>query len=56
MLDINFIRENRALVEKSSKEKGYQIDFDALIKLDDSRKSILQQTEEDIGDYFCDKV
>ncbi|MBQ3261336.1 serine--tRNA ligase [Candidatus Saccharibacteria bacterium] len=46
MLDINFIRENRALVEKSSKEKGYQIDFDALIKLDDSRKSILQQTEE----------
>ena len=47
MLDINFIRENRDLVETSSREKGYKdLDISSLLKLDDDRKSILQKTEE----------
>lgn len=45
MLDINFIRENLELVEKSAKEKGYHIDVASAIKLDDARKSILQEVE-----------
>jgi seryl-tRNA synthetase len=46
MLDINFIRENLDLVQKSAKEKGYTIDIKKVIELDDSRKSVLQETEE----------
>ena len=47
MLDINFIRENKAPVEKSTKEKGYKnIDIDNLLKLDDERKKILKDVEE----------
>jgi len=47
MLDINYIRENRELVEKSAKEKGYKdLSITDILKLDDSRKSILQKTEE----------
>lgn len=46
MLDINFVRENLNLVEKSSQEKGYKIDFKNLISLDDSRRQLLQQVED----------
>ena len=46
MLDINFIRNNTALVEKSAKEKGYQINIKELLKLDDGRRAILKSTEE----------
>lgn len=46
MLDINFIRNHRSLVEKSTREKGYQIDISEVIKLDDERKNLLQQVEE----------
>ena len=46
MLDVNFIRENRALVEKSAKEKGYtDVDIAKILKLDDERKSLLQNIE-----------
>lgn len=45
MLDINFIRKNQPLVEKSVQEKGYSVDIPAILKLDDSRKSTLQQVE-----------
>lgn len=45
MLDINFIRENRELVERSAKEKRYAIDLDALLKLDDSRRELLKTVE-----------
>ena len=45
MLDIKFIRENLDLVKKSTKEKGYKIDVDEAIKLDDERKSILAKVE-----------
>lgn len=48
MLDINFIRENRELVEKSAREKGYKnadAAISAAIKADDARKSILSDVE-----------
>lgn len=47
MLDINYIRNNFELVEKSAREKGYKnLDLKALLKLDDSRREILQKTED----------
>ena len=45
MLDVNFIRENQALVEKSAREKGYKVDIKALLALDDKRKEQLQKVE-----------
>ena len=45
MLDINFIRDNLDLVEKSTKEKGYNIDLKKLLKLDDERKKSLSAVE-----------
>ncbi|MBR2989735.1 serine--tRNA ligase [Candidatus Saccharibacteria bacterium] len=48
MLDLNFIRENRELVEKSAREKGYKnanITIKEVLEADDFRKKILSQTE-----------
>ncbi|MDO4979170.1 MAG: serine--tRNA ligase [Candidatus Saccharibacteria bacterium] len=45
MLDINFIRENRKLVEKSAREKNYKVNFDELIRLDDERRDFLAKAE-----------
>ena len=46
MLDINFIRNNKALVEHSIKEKMYKnINLDEILALDDQRKALLQQVE-----------
>ena len=45
MLDIKFIRENLDLVEKSTREKGYKTDIKNLLKVDDERKSLLQEVE-----------
>ena len=46
MLDIKFIRENLDLVEKSTREKGYQIDIKKLLEQDDVRRSVLKDVEE----------
>lgn len=46
MLDINFIRANLSLVEKSAKEKGYKVNISAILKKDDKRRAILQKVEE----------
>ena len=46
MLDINFIRANRELVQHSITEKMYKnVDLDKLLALDDARKATLQQVE-----------
>lgn len=45
MLDINFIREHLDEVKKSTAEKGYQTDVDAVLKLDDEKKSVLRKVE-----------
>lgn len=46
MLDINFIRKNQTLVEKSAKEKGYKVNIAELLQLDDQRRMILQKVDE----------
>ncbi|MBO7699381.1 serine--tRNA ligase [Candidatus Saccharibacteria bacterium] len=45
MLDINFIRQNLAEVKKSTAEKGYKTDIDAVLKMDDERKEIQKKVE-----------
>ena len=45
MLDVKFIRENLELVEKSTKEKGYKINIEEVLSLDDKRKEILGEVE-----------
>ena len=46
MLDINFIRNNKELVEHSIKEKMYKnVNLDEILALDDQRKAFLQQVE-----------
>ena len=46
MLDINFIRNNKELVEHSIKEKMYKnVNLDEILALDDQRKTLLQQVE-----------
>ena len=47
MLDINFIRNNQSLVEKSAHEKGYyDVDISKLIELDDQRKILAKQADD----------
>ena len=45
MLDINFIRKNQELVEKSAREKGYSVDINALLTSDEERRKVLQEVE-----------
>lgn len=45
MLDVKFIRDNLALVKKSTKEKGYKTDIDEVLRLDDERKEVLLRVE-----------
>ncbi len=45
MLDIKFIRENLDLVKMGAKKKHTDIDLDALIALDDTRKELLMSIE-----------
>jgi len=45
MLDIRFIRENRARVEESTKQKGYAVDFVQLLKLDSDRRQLMERVD-----------
>lgn len=45
MLDINYIRDNRRKVEDAIKNKGYTIDLDEILQLDDARKELSQKTD-----------
>lgn len=45
MLDVKFIRENLALVEKSAREKGYKVQPKEVLELDDERKKVLAIVE-----------
>lgn len=45
MLDIQFIRDNPALVAEKSKQKGYDVDIDQLLELDAERRTRLTQIE-----------
>ncbi len=46
MLDINYIRKNQKLVSDSAREKGYDVDIEHVLHLDDERKNLLQDVEE----------
>lgn len=46
MLELKFIRENLELVKKATKDKRFEADFDAIIRLDDERKSLILRVEE----------
>lgn len=43
MLDIRFIRENPELVAEKSKQKGYDIDINKLLKLDHDRREAISE-------------
>ncbi|PLS80699.1 serine--tRNA ligase [Candidatus Saccharibacteria bacterium] len=46
MLDLRFIRENTDAVKLAAQQKGYAVDVDQLVQLDDERREILQRVEE----------
>jgi seryl-tRNA synthetase len=46
MLDINFIKENLKEIKKVSKDKGLNINYDDLLKLDENRRKYIKQIEE----------
>ncbi|MDQ3064678.1 MAG: serine--tRNA ligase [bacterium] len=45
MIDIQFVRDNPDLVAEKSKLKGYPVDVDLLIRLDNDRRDLLGQVE-----------
>ncbi len=45
MLDINFIKENLKELKKVTKDKGIELDYDKLLKLDEKRRNLIQQTD-----------
>jgi seryl-tRNA synthetase len=45
MLDIQYIRENKEFVAEKSKQKGYDVDVDALLAVDEKRKKAMQDIE-----------
>jgi len=45
MLDIKFIRENPKIVKKACKDRGYDVDVDELLKLDEQYRDSLQKVE-----------
>lgn len=45
MLDINYIRANRQKVEDAIKNKGYTINLDEILQLDDARKELSQKAD-----------
>lgn len=46
MLDINFIRENKDLVNKAIKEKGIELDLDELLLMDEKRREFISKVED----------
>jgi seryl-tRNA synthetase len=46
MLDIKFIRENKDLVKEAARKKNIPVDIDNLLSLDDTRLSLLRETED----------
>src|SRR3989344_9213129 len=45
MLDIKFIRENPKLVKVKSKQKGYDVDVDKLLKVDEERRKLIEEVD-----------
>ena len=45
MVDIQFIRDNAALVKEAAKHKNISVDIDQLLELDHKRRDLLQEVE-----------
>src|SRR3990167_11096356 len=45
MLDINFIRQNPKLVSEKAKQKGYAVDVDKLLKIDEERRKLIEEVD-----------
>lgn len=45
MLDIKFIRENAKLVEEKSKQKGYAVNVEKLLKVDEERRKLIEEVD-----------
>jgi seryl-tRNA synthetase len=45
MLDIRFIRENAGIVAEKSRQKGYDVNIDKLLAVDDNRRKLLAEIE-----------
>lgn len=46
MLDIKFIRENAKLVKEKSKQKGYDVDVEKLIRVDEDRRKLIEEVDQ----------
>lgn len=46
MLDIRFIRENKEAVKKSVNDRGFSVDVDRLLKVDEDRRRLIQAIEQ----------
>ena len=46
MLDIKFIRENKAIVKKSLRDRNLELNIDEVIEYDNTRRQILSELEE----------
>lgn len=46
MLNPDFIRENREVVENSLKKRGFKTDLDLILKLDEKRRTLAQKVDE----------
>lgn len=46
MIDIKFIRENPKLVEEKAKQKGYDVNIQKLLRLDEERRKIIIEIDE----------
>lgn len=46
MLDIRYVRENPAHVKEFSAQKGYDVDVDRVLKLDEDRREIQQKADD----------
>lgn len=46
MLDIKFIRENPKLVKEKSRQKGYDVDVEKLLKVDEERRKLIEEVDQ----------
>src|SRR3989344_3865849 len=45
MLDIKFIRQNPKIVEEKAKQKGYEVDVEKLLKVDEDRRKLIEAVD-----------
>ena len=46
MLDIDFIRQNPKIVEEKAKQKGYAVDVEKLLKIDEERRKLIEEVDQ----------